>query len=86
MTAKLTVLDTERPKDIAANDVMARFAQFTEEMTVEIGRMSGFWFVVFDEQGNPSSSMYFGNNFPMPMPMVPHIVKELVNTDIYKSS
>jgi len=83
MAPKVVPLDTERPRDIAANEVLAKFAEFTEDLSVQVGRMSGFWVVVFDDEGNPMTSMYMGERFPLPLPMVPDIVRECCTNDVY---
>lgn len=80
----LVVLNTELPRDKAANDVAAQFASKTLELTSEVDRMSGFFIVVFDDEGNPSSTVHFGDMFPMPTPMVPDVVRECCVQDVYR--
>jgi hypothetical protein len=80
----LVVLNTELPRDKAANEVAAQFASFTEGVTTIVDRMSGFYIVVFDDEGNPYSTMHFGEMFPMPMPMVPDVVRECCVQDVYR--
>ena len=82
----VVALNTELPQDIAANNVQAKFAQHTLDLSVEIGRMSGFVIVVFDDEGNPMSSLYFGDYFRIPRPMVPKVVEQLCTTDIYEAT
>lgn len=83
MSVKLHTINPELPLDIAANEAQAKFAEFTEKLSVGIGRMSAFVAIVFDDQGNPMSSWYAGDMFPIPTPMVPGIIKDIVTSDVY---
>lgn len=79
----LAVLNTELPRDKAANAVLAQFAKFTEDMTTLVDRMSGFYVVAFDDEGNPYTTMHFGDYFPMPVLMVPEVIEQCCVQDVY---
>ncbi len=83
MAEALRVITGDTKRDVEANLVLAQFAKTTEEMSVECDRMSAFFIVTFDDQGNLSSSLYMGTMFPMPSVMIPGVVQKCAEIDVY---
>lgn len=83
MTAELRKIDGSTARDAAANECLTEFAKETEELSKSVDRMSGFVIICLDDEGFPTSSVHFGQRFPVPPVMLPEIVKEAVLAHVY---
>lgn len=81
--SSLRVIDGNTHRDIAANEMRNVFGEAADDVLNETGRVSGFVIVAFDDQGNPTWRVEFGEMFPIPSPLVPDIVKQCVSSTIY---
>lgn len=85
MIAQVRVLDKDTSRDKAANEVHKEFAEVYDHLIKETGRMSGFFVVAFDDEGNPNFRLHVGEYFPIPTPMLPEIIKQIAVQETYSS-
>jgi hypothetical protein len=83
ITSSLRVVHGRTAADIEANRMLAEFAAATEKVSIDVDGMSGFIVVAFDEHGYPTFTYAIGKNCPIPPPMLPSIVKDIVTTQVY---
>jgi len=83
--AKVHVIDKDTPRDVAATIVHKEFAEVYDYMIKETGRMSGFFVVTFDDEGNPHYRQHLGEFFPIPPPMLPEIIKQISVQETYSA-
>lgn len=85
MAAELKVLPrSPDARDVEANEVHKQFAVESEVMTTETERMAGFVIVTWDDEGYMHSSLHVGEMSPLPMAMIPHLVKDYLKAHIIK--
>lgn len=84
MTMKVVSrLDPETKRYKAGNDVLQEYNRICEELSLSCQPMSAFVIVVFDDHGHPQWSVHSGEYFPMPTPMLPGVVKDIVTSEVY---
>lgn len=76
----------EGGRNIEGNDVVARFAEATQELSVECSPMAGFAVVVWDDEGRMLSTVYAGVRTPFSTMAIPQYASDLFKADIIKGT
>lgn len=72
----------EGGRSIAARDVQAEFAKQTEELSHEFDTMAGFAVLVWDDEGQISSVVYFGKRSAFGPVLIPSIASDAFKRDV----
>lgn len=74
----------EGGRSIEGNDVCARFAAATQELSVECAPMAGFAVCVWDDEGRMRSEVHVGVRTPFSTMQVPQYACDMFKADIIK--
>lgn len=72
----------EGGRSIEGNDVLARFADETQELSIETKPMAGYAVVVWDDEGNFSTAIHIGARTPFSPMMLPKFASDLVKSKV----
>lgn len=72
----------EGGRSIKARDVQAEFAKQTEELSHEFDMLAGFAILVWDDEGQIASVVYFGERSSFAPIMIPSIASDVFKQDV----
>jgi len=78
------VVAIEGGRSIAARDVQAEFAKQTEELSHKYDMLAGFAIMVWDDEGEVSSVVYFGKRSAFGPVLIPSIASEAFKRDVMR--
>lgn len=79
------IVAIEGGRSIAARDVQAEFAKRTEELCREYDMLAGFAIMVWDDEGQTSTRVYFGKRSGFPPALIPSIASDMFKGDVMRA-